>query len=74
MGTSKPALRSRHADELPRALVDRVHDVPLRQSAEILEPHSEYDDEPDCYAVFFRDPDGFKLEVLHVRLSLPGSA
>jgi catechol 2,3-dioxygenase-like lactoylglutathione lyase family enzyme len=24
-------------------------------------------DEPDCYAVFFRDPDGFKLEVLHMR-------
>ena len=28
---------------------------------------SEYDDDPDCYAVFFRDPDGVKLEVLHVR-------
>ena len=35
--------------------------------AEVIEPPSEYDDEPDCYAVFFRDPDGFKLEVLHVR-------
>jgi catechol 2,3-dioxygenase-like lactoylglutathione lyase family enzyme len=57
-----------------RAHVDRVHDVLLRQAAEIIEAPSEYDDEPDCYAVFFRDPDGFKLEVLHVRLSLPGSA
>ena len=28
---------------------------------------SEYDDDPDCYAVFFSDPDGVKLEVLHVR-------
>jgi catechol 2,3-dioxygenase-like lactoylglutathione lyase family enzyme len=50
-----------------RAHVDRVHDVLVRQAAEVIEPPSEYDDEPDCYAVFFRDPDGFKLEVLHVR-------
>jgi glyoxylase I family protein len=50
-----------------RAHVDRVHDVLVRQGAEVIEPPSEYDDEPDCYAVFFRDPDGFKLEVLHVR-------
>jgi catechol 2,3-dioxygenase-like lactoylglutathione lyase family enzyme len=34
--------------------------------AEILDPPSDYDDEPDHYAVFFRDPDGLKLEVLHV--------
>jgi hypothetical protein len=27
----------------------------------------EYDHDPDCYAVFFCDPDGVKLEVLHVR-------
>jgi hypothetical protein len=44
-----------------------VHDVLLRQGAEIIEAPSEYDDDPDSYAVFFRDPDGFKLEVLHVR-------
>ena len=44
-----------------------VHGVVLGQGAEIIEAPSEYDDEPDCYAVFFRDPDGFKLEVLHVR-------
>jgi catechol 2,3-dioxygenase-like lactoylglutathione lyase family enzyme len=50
-----------------RAQVDEVYDVLLRQGAEIIEAPSEYDDEPDCYAVFFRDPDGFKLEVLHVR-------
>ena len=50
-----------------RAHVDEVHEVLLRQAAEIIEAPSEYDDEPDCYAVFFRDPDGFKLEVLHVR-------
>ena len=50
-----------------RAHVDEVHEVLLRRAAEIIEAPSEYDDEPDCYAVFFRDPDGFKLEVLHAR-------
>ncbi|MGZ4604265.1 MAG: VOC family protein [Kineosporiaceae bacterium] len=50
-----------------RAHVDEAHDVLLRQAAEIIEPPSEYDDDPDCYAVFFRDTDGFKLEILHVR-------
>jgi catechol 2,3-dioxygenase-like lactoylglutathione lyase family enzyme len=50
-----------------RAHVDEVHEVLLGQAAEIIEAPSEYDDDPDCYAVFFRDPDGFKLEVLHVR-------
>jgi predicted lactoylglutathione lyase len=38
----------------------------LTAGAEILDPPGEYDDEPDHYAVFFRDPDGFKLEVVHV--------
>ena len=50
-----------------RAHVDEVHDVLLGQGAEIIEAPSEYDEEPNCYAVFFRDPDGFKLEGLHVR-------
>jgi glyoxylase I family protein len=49
-----------------RAQVDRVHEFLLTVGAEILDPPREYDDEPDHYAVFFRDPDGFKLEVLHV--------
>jgi glyoxylase I family protein len=50
-----------------RAHVDEVYDVLVDQGAEIIEAPSEYDDEPDCYAVFFRDPDRFKLEVVHVR-------
>jgi catechol-2,3-dioxygenase len=49
-----------------RAHVDRVHDLLLTVGAEILGAPSEYDDEPDHYAVFFRDADGFKLEVVHV--------
>jgi hypothetical protein len=32
----------------------------------VLNPPAEYDDEPDHYAVFFRDPNGFKLAVVHV--------
>jgi catechol-2,3-dioxygenase len=49
-----------------RAHVDRVHDLLLTVGAEILGAPSEYDDEPDHYAVFFFDADGFKLEVVHV--------
>ncbi|MEA2320547.1 MAG: hypothetical protein QOD81_397 [Solirubrobacteraceae bacterium] len=49
-----------------RAHVDRVHELVLSLGAEILGPPAAYDDEPDHYAVFLRDPDGLKLEVLHV--------
>jgi glyoxylase I family protein len=48
-----------------------IHEVLVSQSAEIIEPPSEYDDEPDHYAVFFRDPDGVKLEVVHVDVAPP---
>jgi glyoxylase I family protein len=47
-----------------RAHVDQVHAVLPEDS--VIEPPSEYDNEPDHYAVFFRDPDGHKLEVVHV--------
>jgi hypothetical protein len=43
-----------------------VHELVLSLGAEILGPPAAYDDEPDHYAVFLRDPDGLKLEVLHV--------
>jgi catechol 2,3-dioxygenase-like lactoylglutathione lyase family enzyme len=46
-----------------RAVVDRVAEV---VGAEILSGPAEYDDQPDHYAVFFRDPDGFKVEVVAV--------
>jgi glyoxylase I family protein len=49
-----------------RAHVDRVHALLVGQGAEIIEGPSEYDDDPSSYAVFFRDPDGHKLEVVHV--------
>lgn len=50
-----------------RAHVDEVGELLAAQSAEVLDAPSEYDDDPDCYAVFFRDPDGFKVEVVHAR-------
>jgi glyoxylase I family protein len=49
-----------------RAHVDEVHDILMSLDAEILDPPGQYDDESDHYAVFFLDPDGLKLEVLHV--------
>jgi catechol 2,3-dioxygenase-like lactoylglutathione lyase family enzyme len=49
-----------------RAVVDRVHELVVAAGAEVLDPPAPYDDEPDHYAVFFRDPNGFKLEVVHV--------
>ncbi|MBM4258770.1 MAG: hypothetical protein FJ147_23070 [Deltaproteobacteria bacterium] len=32
----------------------------------ILDPPKEYDYSPGYYAVFFTDPDGIKLEVVHI--------
>ena len=49
-----------------RAHVDEVHEVCWARRPRSSRRRAS-NDEPDCYAVFFRDPDGFKLEVLHVR-------
>jgi glyoxylase I family protein len=49
-----------------REQVDRVHEVLVALGAEILDAPAEYDYNPGYYAVFFRDPDGFKLEVVHI--------
>jgi catechol-2,3-dioxygenase len=54
-----------------RAHVDRIHEVLVSHDLEILQRPAEYDDEPDHYAVFFRDPDGFKVEVVHVDAPQP---
>ena len=50
-----------------RAVVDAVGGVLTRLGAEILQGPREYDHEPHRYAVFFLDPDGIKLEVIHAR-------
>ncbi len=54
-----------------RAEVDRAHAVLVGHGAEIIEGPGEYDDDPRCYAVFARDPDGMKVEVLHVTPGAP---
>jgi hypothetical protein len=43
-----------------------VSEIVAELGAEVLDPPGEYADQPDHYAVFFRDPNGFKLEVVHV--------
>ena len=48
-----------------RAAVDEVGDVLEELGAKILQPPGPYDAEPELYAVFFLDPDGVKLEVIH---------
>jgi len=48
-----------------RELVDRVHELVVAAGAEVLDPPGPYDAEPDHYAVFFRDPNGLKLEVVY---------
>ena len=49
-----------------RAHVDRVHAALRAVGAEVIEAPCEYDAEPDHDAAFFRDPDGLKVEVVHV--------
>jgi catechol 2,3-dioxygenase-like lactoylglutathione lyase family enzyme len=49
-----------------RAQVDHAQEVLVGLGAEIIDPPAEYDDEPDHYAVFVRDPDGLKVEVVYV--------
>ena len=59
------------ARDIARSEVDRAHAVLVRHGAEIIEGPSEYDDDPRCYAVVARDPDGLKVEVLHVTPGAP---
>jgi catechol 2,3-dioxygenase-like lactoylglutathione lyase family enzyme len=47
-----------------RAVVEQAHAIAVAAGAEILDPPQEFDYEPGYYATFFRDPDGFKLEVV----------
>jgi glyoxylase I family protein len=47
-----------------RAVVEQAHAIAVAAGAEILDAPQEFDYEPGYYATFFRDPDGFKLEVV----------
>ena len=49
-----------------RAAVDERHEWLVAAGAEIESPPREYTYLPGYYAVFFYDPDGIKLEILHV--------
>ena len=49
-----------------RKAVDDLHDLLAQAGVEILDPPAEYEYEPGYYAFFFSDPDGLKLEVMHV--------
>ena len=53
-----------------REVVDERAAWLRKRSAEIESGPAEYDYTPDYYAVFFYDPDGIKLEIVHV----PGHA
>jgi glyoxylase I family protein len=54
-----------------RADVDRFHRLLVERAVEILDPPASYDYEPGYYAVFFKDPNGFKLELVHVPQATP---
>ncbi|MGZ8782403.1 MAG: VOC family protein [Gaiellaceae bacterium] len=49
-----------------RAVVDERHEWLLATGATIESPPGEYGYIPGYYAVFFFDPDGLKLEIVHV--------
>jgi glyoxylase I family protein len=46
--------------------VDGFHRLLISEGCRVLDPPAEYDYEPGYYAVFFADPDGLKLELVHV--------
>ena len=53
-------------EAVSRAVVDERHDWLVAAGAEIETPPREYSYMPGYYAVFFYDPDGIKLEIVHV--------
>ena len=53
-------------DAPSRDAVDELYAVLQSMNADIEDPPREYDYVPGYYAVFFRDPDGMRLEYAHV--------
>ncbi|MBV9130881.1 MAG: VOC family protein [Verrucomicrobia bacterium] len=49
-----------------RDQVDELYRLLVESGATVLDAPAEYDYEPGYYAVFFTDPDGMKLEFMHV--------
>jgi glyoxylase I family protein len=52
-----------HAESRER--VDAFHELLQREHICVLDVPAEYDYTPGYYAVFFADPDGLKLELVH---------
>ena len=48
-----------------RSEVDEFHGFLVREGIAVLDAPAEYDYTPGYYAVFFADPDGVKLELVH---------
>ena len=48
-----------------REAVDTFHHFLRADGITVLDPPAEYDYRPGYYAVFFADPDGLKLELVH---------
>ena len=46
--------------------VDRLYQYLVERGVEILEPPTQYSYMPSYYAVLFLDPDGIKLELIHI--------
>ena len=53
-------------EAVSREVVDERHNWLVGAGAEIETPPREYSYMPGYYAVFFYDPDGIKLEIVHV--------
>jgi glyoxylase I family protein len=53
-------------EAVSRAVVDERHDWLVSTGATIESPPRNYTYIPGYYAVFFYDPDGIKLEIVHV--------
>jgi len=61
-----------HAES--RQAVDAFHQFLLRERIAVLDAPAEYDYTPGYYAVFFADPDGLKLELVHEPREANGAA
>ncbi len=53
-----------HAES--RKQVDELHLLLSEHGFDVLDPPAEYGYAPGYYAVFFADPDGIKLELVHI--------
>ncbi len=49
-----------------RAAIDEIHRQLVADGVQILDAPAEYPYAPGYYAVFFTDPDGIKLELVHM--------